>query len=305
MREWRDCIIVGGGPAGMTAAIYLARFHLSVAVIDKGGGRARSIPCARNVPGFVEGIPGAELVGRMWTQAASYGAETKRGVVNRLERIDGGFSVSCQSLALAARTVLIATGVTNRCPPGMDGRTHDAALALGLIRYCPICDGYEVSDKRVAVLGQGAHGLREAEFLRSYTNDVTLVGLEEQVLRDDTLLRRAQQASIEVLAGPLQHVSTGRDFIQLDLPSGQRRFDTLYPALGSTVRSELAHSLGAAVTAEGCITVDRHQRTSIPGLYAAGDVVLGLDQISHAMGEGGVASTAIRNDLAEMSPLLR
>jgi thioredoxin reductase (NADPH) len=83
------------------------------------------------------------------------------------------------------------------------------------------------------------------------------------------------------------------------------RFDSVYPALGSRVRSELAGEAGATTSADGCLVVDPHQRTSVPGLFAAGDVVKGLDQISHAMGEGGVAATAIRNHLAEIEPLRR
>ena len=82
-------------------------------------------------------------------------------------------------------------------------------------------------------------------------------------------------------------------------------FDTVYPALGSDIHSKLAAALGAVLTDEGCIKVDAHQRTSVPGLYAAGDVVVGLDQISHAMGEAGVAATTIRNDLATAKPMLR
>ena len=91
----------------------------------------------------------------------------------------------------------------------------------------------------------------------------------------------------------------------MDTAAGPLRFDSIYPALGSTIRSDLARALGADMTADGCLLVDTHQRTSIPGLYAAGDVVKGLDQISHAVGEGGVAATTIRNDLAERRPLLR
>ena len=92
----------------------------------------------------------------------------------------------------------------------------------------------------------------------------------------------------------------------VDTAAGRLVFDSVYPALGSDVRTELAGQLGVALSGDNaCILVDSHQRTNIPGVYAAGDVVIGLDQISHAMGEGGVAATTIRNDLAKLRPLLR
>jgi thioredoxin reductase (NADPH) len=101
-------------------------------------------------------------------------------------------------------------------------------------------------------------------------------------------------------------VAVHGDCIVVDTAEGHHTFDSVYPALGSDVHVELAGQVGAHLSDDtGCILVDSHQRTSIEGLYAAGDVVLGLDQISHAMGEGGVAATTIRNDLAAESPLLR
>ena len=95
------------------------------------------------------------------------------------------------------------------------------------------------------------------------------------------------------------------DCIIVETADGHHAFDTVYPALGSDTHTQLAEQLGARLNEQGCIGVDAHQRTSVEGLYAAGDVVIGLDQISHAMGEGGVAATTIRNDLAKERPLLR
>ena len=91
----------------------------------------------------------------------------------------------------------------------------------------------------------------------------------------------------------------------METAEGTHTFDSVYPALGSDTHTQLAEQLGARLNETGCIGVDARQRTSVEGLYAAGDVVVGLDQISHAMGEGGVAATTIRNDLAKQSPLLR
>src|SRR3954470_18150790 len=112
-----DCLIVGAGPAGLTAAIYLARFYLRLKVIDAGNSRASLIPCTRNHAGFPEGISGGELIERMKEQAQKYGARIESGRVSRLDRIDGGFSGQWASGSATARTVLLATGVANRRPP--------------------------------------------------------------------------------------------------------------------------------------------------------------------------------------------
>jgi len=182
---------------------------------------------------------------------------------------------------------------------------HDAALANGLLRYCPICDGYEVTDQRVGVIGTGAHGAREALFLRSYTADVTLIaphGAHDLRTPERAML---SMAGVRLIDGPTGDFELGADQIRMDSVEGVLSFASIYPALGSAIRSELAVALGAATSAEGCLLVDAHQRTNVPGLYAAGDVVKGLDQMSHAMGEGGVAATTMRNDLAEKRPLRR
>jgi thioredoxin reductase (NADPH) len=200
--------------------------------------------------------------------------------------------------------VLLATGVRNRRPP-MDEDQHDAALARGLIRYCPICDGYEVTDKRVGVIGDDSHGVAEAAFLRGYTADITLVAPDMAHCLAEADRARLEELGIRSLNGPCRRIAIDGDQIAIETAQGRFRFDSLYPALGSDVRNELAGQLGAALNKTGCIIVDSHQRTNVQGLYAAGDVVIGLDQISHAMGEGGVAATTIRNDLAQERPLLR
>ena len=300
-----DCLIIGGGPAGLTAAIYLARFLLKVRVVDEGRSRAGCIPCTRNVPGFADGISGEALLGRMRDQAEKYGACLTQGRVTRIDPAEGGFEAEWGEGAATARTVLLATGVRNRRPE-MDETLHDEALARGLIRYCPICDGYEVTDRKVGVIGSGSHGVAEALFLRSYTADVTLVAPDRahSLGRDDR--DRLEAHDIRTVDGPARGVALHQDCIVVDTAEGHHTFDSVYPALGSDVHNELAGQVGVALTAEtGCIAIDAHQRTNVVGIYAAGDVVIGLDQISHAMGEGGVAATTIRNDLAKERPILR
>lgn len=305
MSDMLDCLIVGGGPAGLTAAIYLARFHLSIRVVDAGCSRAASIPCTRNHAGFPEGISGKDLLARMTEQAQKYGAKIDTGRVTRIAPVAGGFEAEWGSGPVTARTVLLATGVTNRRPP-IEEALHDEALARGLIRYCPICDGYEVTDKKVGVIGDDSHGVAEAMFLRGYTADVTLIAPDTEHRKLDAQdWDRLEEFGIGAGDGPVTGARLEGDAIVLQTAGGEYRFDSVYPALGSDIHSGLAKMLDVKLAKDGCIPVDAHQRTSVPGVYAAGDVVKGLDQISHAMGEGGVAATTIRNDLASSTPLLR
>ena len=301
-----DCLVIGGGPAGLTAAIYLARFHLDLLVVDGGKSRAATIPCTRNHAGFPDGISGSELIVLMKEQAQKYGAKIVDGTVTRLERNeDGGFfEAEWGSGPVKARSVLLATGVSNRRPP-MDEALHDDALARGQIRYCPICDGYEVTDKKVGVIGSGGHGVAEALFLRGYTADITLIA-PDKAMKVSAVDRMALEgAGIETVDGPAEAVAIADDSITVDTAEGHFTFDSVYPALGSDVHCQLADMVGARLGDDGCVGVDAHMRTSVEGVYAAGDLVIGLDQISSAMGQGGIAATTIRNDLAREKPLLR
>lgn len=300
-----DCIIVGAGPAGLTAAIYLARFHLSIRLFDCGSSRAALIPRTRNHAGFPEGIGGTELLSRMLQQAEQYGATRELLEVTRIELLEEGFAVHAGGRTFPARAVLLATGVVNHRPEGLDEPMHGEALRRGLLRYCPICDGYEVTDKRVAVIGTGDHGMREALFLRGYTRDVTLIAPGAAHDLDAACAAALDDAGIRRIDGPCGSYAIEDDRIALDTAAGRQSFDSIYPALGSRIRSALAVAAGARASDDGCLEVDDHQRTSIPGLFAAGDVVKGLDQISHAMGEAGVAATTIRNMLAEQRPIRR
>jgi thioredoxin reductase (NADPH) len=299
-----DCLIVGAGPAGLTAAIYAARFRLSVLVVDGGAGRASLIPCTRNHAGFPDGISGVELLARMRRQAELAGAARVSGRVRTIRPVTDGFVAAGDFGDVRARAVLLATGVVNR-RPDIAPETHDDAVMEGRLRYCPVCDGFEVIDQRLAVVGSGEHGVREAIFLRAYTPDVTLIAPDGPHQLLDADRERLARLGVEMLDGPARGLILETGAISLTANGQRVGFDCVYPALGSDVRSELGAALGAATTDDGCLPVDAHQRTSVPRLYAAGDVVLGLDQISHAMGQAGVAATTLRNDLAEELAIVR
>lgn len=299
-----DCLVIGAGPAGLTAAIYLARFHLRVALVDAGHSRAALIPRTHNHAGHPGGIAGTELLRRMREQAAEFGVTVEEGLVERIERDGGQFVAHAEGRCWPARTVLLATGVVNHRPP-MAPEVHDRALQRGLLRYCPVCDGYEASDSRIGVIGTGSRGHGEAMFLRGFSADVTLIAPEGRHELSAEERADLDRCGIVLAEGPCGPMRIEGDTIVVPVPHGDLAFDTVYPALGSLVRSDLALALGARASEDGCIEIDAHQRTSVGGLYAAGDVTRGLDQISHAMGQAGVAATTIRNDLCELKPLLR
>ena len=292
-----DCVIIGGGPAGLTAATYLARFLRSALVIDAGDGRASRIPTTHNLLGFPDGISGDNLLVRMHRHATQYGAELITGVVDRIDRVGTGFVVDTNAKTFSARTILLAQGVTNH-RPRMAQETHDRGVAQGLIRYCPICDGYEVRGKRVAVLGCSDHGAAEALFVRRYSDTVTLLAQDSSQLSVSETAKLAR-GGIAVKRAPVRDLSIDGEILLANMTDGQLlHFDTLYVALGTSPRSELARTAGAELSPTGCVVVDEHQQTTVAGLFAAGDMVEGLDQIAVAAGQAAKAATAIHNLLS-------
>lgn len=293
-----DCLVIGAGPAGLTAAIYLARFHLAIRIVDDGSSRAALIPKTRNHAGYPGGIAGTALLGLMREQAAEYAPQVIDARIDTIAQENDLFVARTALATFRARSVLLATGVVNNRPP-IDDAVHARALSDGRLRYCPICDGYEVTDKAVGIIGTRSHGFNEAVFLRMYSRDVTLIAPDQEHALSPAEQARLDELGIATVAGPCEPLRLAGERILVSTPHGEMAFDSVYPALGSVIRSELAVSLGADASKDGCLVVDEHQRTSVTGLYAAGDVTRGLDQISHAMGQAGVAATTIRNDLAE------
>lgn len=290
-----DVLIVGAGPAGLTAATYLARFRRRVLVADGGAPRACWIPVSHNLPGFPSGITGDAILRRMTDQALEYDAVIEPGRVEGIGPYGDGFVARLNGREVRARAVLLATGVTDHHPelPGVE-----RAIERSLVRICPICDGYEAIDQAVAIIGRDDRGVREAAFLRTYSERVTLihVGPAEALTRADELARMG----VELIRAPIDNVRLEGDRVTaLSWAGTFRVFDLVYSALGTTANADLAEQLGARVGEDGCMVVDAHQQTSVPGLYAAGDVVRGLNQIAVAGAEAAIAATAIHNALRE------
>lgn len=171
----------------------------------------------------------------------------------------------------------------------------EEALLRSLLRICPVCDAFEATGKRIAVVGSGAHGDREALFLRSYSDRVTLIHIGgPRDLTANSILKGAGIALIESNLADLEIESN-----RLLLRTGEelRFFDVFYSALGCTPQNRLAADLGATLDESGALRVNVHQQTSITGLYAAGDLVRGLNQVVVAAAEAAVAATDIHNQL--------
>jgi len=287
-----DAIVIGAGPAGLIAGTYLARFRRSVIVLDGGPSRALWIPESHNTPGFPGGIGGRELVLRLRRQAETFGVQIVAARAEAIRPAEGGFEVGADGEAYAGRLALMATGLVDNKPdlPGLD-----AAILHGVVRMCPVCDAYEAVGKRIAVLGDGPLGLREARFLRGFSRDVVLLHVGDSLGAEE--IQDLARDGVAAAAVEFRGLAFAPDHVDAEVGGESQRFDCLYLALGCRMNSEIAVAVGAAHDEDLNLRVDDHQRTSVSDLYAAGDVVRGLNQITVAGGEAAIAATAMHNRL--------
>lgn len=293
-----DCLIIGAGPAGLTAAIYLRRFLRSILLVDAGQSRALQIPLTRNFPGFPDGVSGEALLSRLHEQLRAFGGDVTKGRVATLRRMDGsGFTARLGEREIHARTVLLATGMED-VEPALAGFRE--AKEAGLARFCPICDGYDFRGRRIGVIGAGEHGLREAGFIRNFSERIAYITLGRDAVMEESLREEMQKLQLHHIAGEAEHLrfDSEQKLLQLKMKDGgEFEFEVLYCALGGKVRSQLAVALGAAHDSRQCLMTNEHMETSVEGLFAAGDVVSSLDQLAVAAGQAAIASTAIHNRL--------
>lgn len=290
-----DALVVGGGPGGLTAALYLARFRRSVLVVDAGRSRAAKIPRSHNVAGFPDGVAGNELVAAMRSHAERHGARIEAAEVEAIERrADGSFVARWPGGEAAARVLLLATGahdVEPRMPHLAD------AVREGALRYCPVCDGFEVSGRSIGLVTDSASDVDEALFLRHFSDRITLFFAEPGIRHSDEQRRRLDAAGIAVASGVIGSIRRRQGAVTVRHGDEETTCDSLYSALGLVVHSELAAALGARCEDGGCLATDAHYQTTVPGLYAVGDVAAGLNQIGVACGGAAIASAAMHRAL--------
>lgn len=293
-----DTVIVGGGPAGLSGALVLARARRSVVVFDNGKQRNR---VSQGMHGFLsrDGIRPPEFLELSRQEVRHYGGEIRTGTVTAIKPLEEGFRVSAteedgKEVTVDARMILLATGVVDRIPkiPGimeMYGRS---------VHHCPYCDGWEERDKRLAVYGRGQAGLGLSLSLKTWSDDVILCtdGSPRMALKDQERLERhgisIHPAKIERLEGVdgrlEQIVFRNGDIVERD---------SLFFTTGQDQSCSLASDLGCRFTSKGAIWTTSSECTSIPGIYVAGDASRDAQLVIVAAAEGAKAAVAINTEL--------
>jgi thioredoxin reductase len=285
-----DVIVVGGGPAGLSAALMLGRCRRTVIVCDAGQPRNR---VSRALHGYLsrDGVDPAEVlrVGRLETQG--YGVLHCRGTVTRITRDGEGFAVHLETgRALGARRVLLATGVEDDLPsvPGVEacyGRS---------VFHCPYCDGWEWRDRRLAVYGRGRGGAALALSLRTWADDVILV-TDGPARMSRAGADALQAVGIPVHAAPLRALRHADGTLEalVFADGAELPRDALFFTTGQRPQSTLARDLGCEVTRKGTIRTDRFGQTCVDGIFVVGDASPDVQFVAVAAAEGAKAAVAI------------
>jgi thioredoxin reductase (NADPH) len=287
-----DVLVVGGGPAGLAAALQLARFDRQVALFDAGQGRSTWHQTNHNYIGFPGGISARELRERGRQQLGEYEQVVCLDhKIESLGRDDGWFVAAGQAGAWRGRAVILATGVVDHYPH-FEG--WDECVGRSMF-WCINCDGYACKGYRVVVAGNTNETASETLQLQRFTDQLTVLTNSYTCEISDEFLQRLDAAGIPVIHDKIGAVTAERGVMRQLLTEGGRtiELDQLFSVQGATPQSDLAAQLGARIDHAGFICVDTEQKTDIPGLFAAGDVTDILShQIATAVHEGLQAASA-------------
>ena len=291
-----DVLIIGGGPAGLTAAIYTSWLGLKTVVLESGiiGGRAWLAPQIENFPGFEFGIKGSELVEKIRLQTLRFGAEIRdneevigldlKGEVKR---------VVSRKQTYEAHAVIIATG-TQRRKLLVPGETDFIGRGVS---YCVTCDGPFFKHATVAIIGNGEEAAIDALFLSDIANNVLIVTNEQELDISGTLIDRLRnKLNVEIIKGKITRI-VGEHEVKtikiLDFDTqleAEREVKGVFVSLGGVPLTAIVKNAGVATDRNGCLIVDRQLKTSIEGVFAAGDCTCGGMQVVTAAGEGAMAA---------------
>lgn len=288
-----DLLVIGGGPAGLSAALYLARYERTVGLFDAGGGRSSWHQTAYNYLGFPGGIKARELRELGRRQLADYPQVTIHSDcrIEAMQKNGEYFMARGSHGEWCGRAVILCTGVTDHWPK-FDGWEEYVGRSMF---WCLTCDGYSSRNMKLVVIGNTDAGAVTALQLQRFDCAVTLLTNSDDLGISDEVQQRLQRHSLPLIHDKLASAS-GKNgyFTEVQTEGGQRIIlDRLFSQQGATPNTRLALDLGARVNEDGCIQVDNEQKTSVAGLYAAGDVDrLHSHQISSAVHEGGQAASS-------------
>ncbi|MFC8914609.1 NAD(P)/FAD-dependent oxidoreductase [Streptomyces sp. NPDC057116] len=288
-----DVAVVGGGPAGLSAAIYLARYNRRVLVFDTGHGRSTHHQVNHNYLGFPDGIATVDLRKLAAEQLARYDrARVVHHLVTAVEGdADHGFALRSQGHRWRARAVLLATGVLDHFPHFPDWRSYVGRSMF----WCITCDGYENRGRSILVVGHTDAAAGEAMQLHALTDRVRLLTNSHRDDISETFRRRLAHAGVEVIHDRIKEAEGSDGRLRAIVTRGGLRLglDALFSIQGATPETALARSLGVRLNDAGYIVTDSEQKTSVPGVYAAGDVTsLHSHQVAAAVHEGAQAASA-------------
>lgn len=280
-----DVIVIGKGPAGLSAAVYTARANLRTLIVGKDGGSLQKAGQIENYFGFALPVNGSQLLEAGQAQAQHFGAVMLDDEVTSVDFGDG-YVVRTQSGEFEAPAVLIATGKAPRRPPIAGVQEFEGRG----VAYCTTCDGFFYRNKAVGVLGNGNYAVQEAMELAHFTGDITIYtnGKEPAF----TGLYREKATAFRLDTSPVVRVEGDDVLRRIVTADGTTALDGLFVALGAASSVDIATKLGVE-TADGSIVVDSHQRTNLEGVFAAGDCCGGFRQVSTAVGQGAEAANGI------------
>jgi len=298
-----DLVVIGAGPAGLTAAMYAERSGLKSIVFEKAnvGGQIAITPVVDNYPGFAS-IAGKTLVELMAKQTMNYSSILQGVSVSDIKKKDRGFEITTGRGIYNAKAIVIATGAGGK---KLNAAGEDRLAGRG-VSYCATCDGYFFKDgKNVIVVGGGNSALTDALYLDSLGAHVTIVHRRDAFRAEDRLQQSVFQRNVPVMWNTSVKEITGDSIVEKvkveDTKTGDTNIikaDAVFVAIGYEPNNAIAEGLGLKVDEEGYIKVDDKMRTSMPLVYAAGDITGGVKQIVTAVSQGAVAALTAFEDIA-------
>lgn len=293
--ESYEVAVIGGGPAGLSAALYTTRLGHDTALIDRGGGRAAMMLDTHNVIGVPESVSGNEFLQTATEQIESYGADVVRDFVSSIEQTaDGRFRLGGNSTDIVADRVVLGVGFSDERPEPPLPRTGKG------LHYCLHCDAYMFIDKPVYVMGTGEAAAHVAMIMLNFTDEVDILTRGDEIEWSDETQRLVEAHPVGVIHEDVTGMTKGDDgwLESFEFADGtERAYRGGFALYGSNYNTELAESLGCELNDDGTVVVDDHGRTSVEGVYAVGDITPGHNQIPVAMGKGANAGLTIHKEL--------